>query len=146
MVWPSYVVVQYIWIYGKVDKMTPVPSPSTPPPQPPPLPPDPPAPDPPPADSMTCVGQGRIDDITGKGLRTAVALSTASGCHIQVQFLQQVLCCVMLSASRLQHPDKNVQKFSRARERKNVFGTLNRTSARILKTFSAVKILQWQNL
>ncbi len=43
--------------------------------------PNPPAPRPPSTDSMTCGkqgGQGRIDDITGKGLRTAVALSTAS--------------------------------------------------------------------
>ncbi len=37
----------------------------------------------PPVACMTCGrqgGQGRIDDITGKGLRTAVALSTASCC------------------------------------------------------------------
>ncbi len=37
---------------------------------------------------MTCGrqgGQGRIDDITGKGLRTAVALSTASYSHLLMQ-------------------------------------------------------------
>ncbi len=63
-------------VYGRVDEMSPAPSPF-------------PLPLPlawtPPMDLRICVcmtygrlGQGRIDNITGKGLRTAVALSTAS--------------------------------------------------------------------
>ncbi len=63
--------------------MSPDPSPLNPSPPPnPPWPDPPPMPGPPPpADSMTGGrqgGQGRIDDFTRKGLRTAVALSTAS--------------------------------------------------------------------
>ncbi len=63
-------------VHGKVDEMSPAPSHYQ---QPPPSPPNPlplPLPDPPPPTGQG--GQGRIDDITGKGLRTAVALSTAS--------------------------------------------------------------------
>ncbi len=57
--------------------------------------PPPPAWTPPPMDSMTSGrqgGQGRIDDITGKGLRTAVALSTASCCHRDVASGAAYLC------------------------------------------------------
>ena len=67
-----HVVVQY----GKVDEMSHAPLPL-------PLPlPDPPPPARPHTHTHTHTrgrqgGQGRIDDITGKGLRTAVALSTA---------------------------------------------------------------------
>ncbi len=52
---------------GKVDEMSPAPSPLNPLPLPTPLPLDPPCPQPPPTDSMSCGrqgGQGRIDDIT----------------------------------------------------------------------------------
>ncbi len=60
-------------VYGKVDEMSPAPSPLTslPSTNPPPLPrpPDPP---------LTCGRQGGQGRITGKGLRTAVALSTAA--------------------------------------------------------------------
>ncbi len=60
----------------------PLPLPLNPPPPPPPLPlARPPHPPIPPTDNMTCGrhrGQGGIDDITSKGLSTAVALSTAS--------------------------------------------------------------------
>ncbi len=76
-------------VYGKVDEISSTPPPSTPSPTPLPCP-NPPPQDPlplePPVDSMTCGrqgGQGRIDDITGKGLRTAVALSTASYFSLQ---------------------------------------------------------------
>ncbi len=65
-------------VYGKVDEMSPTPH----------L--DPPWTPPPFCWQMTCGrqgGQGRIKDITGKGLRTAVALSTASyfAFHSQVE-------------------------------------------------------------
>ncbi len=61
-------------IYGKVDEISPAPLPPG-------LDPSPPQPGLPLAWTMTCGrqgGLGRIDDITGKGLCTAVALSTAS--------------------------------------------------------------------
>ncbi len=68
-------------VYGKVDEMSPAPSPLSPGPHTPgsPPPPDPPCPQTPPHGRQG--GQGRIGDITGKGLRTAVALSTASCLH-----------------------------------------------------------------
>ncbi len=71
-------------VHGKVDEMSPAPYPLNPPPPSPNPPPT--CPDPLPLDP-SCPwttphrrqgGQGRIVDITSKGLRTAVALSTAS--------------------------------------------------------------------
>ncbi len=88
-------------VHGKVDEMS---AALLPPPPTPPLPPSP----PPCLDPrwicvcMTCGrqgGQGRINDITGKGLRTAVVLSTASCLkfvEVRVCIYVCVYCCVGL--------------------------------------------------
>ncbi len=68
-------------VYGKVDEMSPAPLPPNPLHPPNPLPPNPPPWDTHSQTPLPCGrpgGQGRIGDITGKGLRTVVALSTAS--------------------------------------------------------------------
>ncbi len=46
-------------------------------------------------------GQGRIDDITGKGLRAAVALSTASCCAPVVNLASETLTSVWYSRRNL---------------------------------------------
>ncbi len=75
-------------VHGKVAEMSPALSLPTPLPLPNPLPPNP-TPDPLPHRRQG--GQGGIGDITGKGFRTAVALSTASCLYVQASVLPQGL-------------------------------------------------------